>query len=126
MLLHDTCSIKIRETIGKFDSRPVREILYGDQPCEINPLNSVEASDAGPLVTYYRFITNVDVLAMFEEAVAFWKANPVAGGTTVSGVLVITYRTKTLSPQAGLELHRILGRNHHTEIIVKDFSSLGV
>lgn len=125
MLYHDVCTIKVTEKIDKLDPGPARVAELGAVPCEVNPLDSTVGSETGPLRTRYVFLTNVDILTMVEQQAAAWKANPMPGTPSQGATLTLTYRGKTLALEAGIERHRVLGRFHHTEAIIKDYASLG-
>ena len=120
MLLHDTCTVEFTEVIGDFEPGPARTYTVpGGVPCELTPLDSTAASASGPLQTRYTFFTNVDLVALADAQTAEW-------GGYDPPTMTITYHGKTLQPEAGFEIHRVLGRFHHIEAIVKDYGSLGV
>lgn len=122
MILHDVCTIKFTEKLDNLDSTTPRVMTVGAAQCEINPLESNPASDGGPVVTRYLWITTLDLITAIDAQVAAWKA-------TYSGSrglrLEITYSGKTLSPEAGFEVHKVLGRFHHIEAVVRDFGFTG-
>lgn len=122
MILHDACNIKFIEKIDQLDETTPREVVVGATPCEVNPLQSNPASDGGPVVTRYLWVTTFNLLDAIDAQVAEWKAS-YSGSKGLT--LEITYHGKTLRPEAGFEVHRVLGRFHHIESIMQDFGFTG-
>lgn len=122
MILHDSCSIKFTEILDSLDSNTPRVVDLGTVQCEINPLDTEPASDSGPIVTRYLFLTTYDLITAIDAQKAAWKAS-YAGSKGLK--LTITYGGKTLSPEAGLEVHKVLGRFHHIEAVIRDFGFTG-
>lgn len=124
MLLHDTAILKWTEKKDQLDSGTVRTVTVGEIPCEVTPIDSEPASDSGTIKIRYRFFTTVDLVALADAQLAYWKANP--GTFTPKGItMTLTYDGKTISPEASFERHKVLGRFHHIEAIMKDFGFTG-
>lgn len=121
MILHDVCSIKFTEKLDSLDNTTPRVVSFGQAPCEINPLKS-ELTGGELVVTYYLWVTTFDMLTAIDAQVADWKAS-YAGSKGLA--LTITYRGKSLTPEAGFEVHRVLGRFHHIEAVIRDFGFTG-
>lgn len=125
MILHDQVSVTWTETLGSINPGGTpRVVEAGPIPAEINPIETEPASDTGDIVIRYRFVTNVDLTMEADVQLAAWKADP--GGRNINGIrLTLTYDGKTLTPEAGFERHKILGRFHHIESVMKDFGFTG-
>lgn len=123
MILHDTCSVVINEVIDNLDTTTPRTASLGAIQCEVNPLDSTVGAETGIITTRYTFFTTADLITAFEAQVAAWAASY---NKSKGGKMVVTYRGKTLTFAAGLEVHRVLGRFHHIEAIVKDYGVIGV
>lgn len=122
MILHDRVSVKFIERLDSLDSGTPRVVDLGFLPCEINPIETEPPTDSSPVKIRYRFVTNVDIIGMIDQQIVDWKASrPGSRGAR----LVLTYDGKTLSPEAGFEKHKILGRFHHIESVMKDFGFTG-
>lgn len=121
MILHDACNIKFIEKIGQLDETTPREVVLGSVPCEVNPINS-EITGGELVVTYYRWVTTFDMLTAIDAQIAEWKASY---SQSLGLNLEITYHGKTLRPEAGFEVHRVLGRFHHIEAVIQDFGFTG-
>lgn len=121
MILHDVVTLTFRETVDKLSGATPRTQVFGLIPAEVNPIETEPASDSGPIVIRYRFVTNVDLSALIDAQDAVWTGSNSHTGTTI----VLTYDGKTITPEAGYERHKILGRFHHIEAIMKDFGATG-
>lgn len=117
MILHDVCTVQIIEKLDQYDPNDPRETVPQSIPCEINPIETEPANASGPVVTRYRLVTTVDLIALVDAQLAEWEVDFVD--------LVLTYDGKTLQPEAGFERHKILGRFHHIEAVMKDFGFTG-
>lgn len=124
MILHDTVTLQWNEKKDNLDSGTPRVVVVGPIPCEINPIETEPPTDSSPVKIRYRFVTNIDLVALADAQLAYWKANP--AGFTPKGIsITLTYDGKTLSAEAGFERHKILGRFHHIEAVMKDFGFTG-
>lgn len=121
MILHDRCIVTFTERRDRLDPTPPRTAPLGEITCEVTPLESDPASDSSPLVTRYTFFTTTDLVEAHGAQVAAWAASsPGSQGATMA----IAYRGQELTLEAGLEVHRVLGRFHHIEAIVQDFGPI--
>lgn len=125
MILHDVCTVTWTEVLDKLSPGGTpRVVVAGQIPCEINPIETEPPTDSSLIKIRYRFVTNIDLTLLADAQEAEWRANP--GGRNISGIrLTLTYDGKTISPEAGFERHKILGRFHHIESVMKDFGFTG-
>ena len=122
MILHDVCTVTYTEKLDKTDTTPKRSVVVEGVPCELTPLDSTVGAESGLIATRYTYFTTADLISRADAQIAEWKATYT---NSRGATMVITYRGKTLSPEAGFEVHRVLGRFHHIEAIVKDFGFTG-
>lgn len=128
MILHDTATLKWTEVLDKLSpGGSPRTTVAGPIPCEINPIEAEQvimgAGATGLVNIRYRFVTTIDLQAAAEAALAAFRANP--EGRDIDGVRIgLEYDGKTLAVEGGFERHKILGRFHHIEAIMKDFGPL--
>lgn len=126
MILHDSVTLTWIEKIDTLSGGTARQVVVGQIPAEINPIETEPASDSGPIVIRYRFVTNIDLVALADAQAAEWASTPNPSGASHRGIKIqLTYDGKTLSAEAGFERHKILGRFHHIEAVMKDFGFTG-
>lgn len=81
-------------------------------PCELVPLDSTVGTDVAPIATRYRLVMPFDIGELVRDHL---------GGGRFQD---LRFRGNTLVLEAGVEAHRMMGRFHHSEAIVKDFGIL--
>lgn len=126
MLLHDTATLTWVETKTQLSSGAVRTLVYGVIPVELSPIDTAPATPSGPITIRYRLITPLDLTAMADAQNAYWAATPNPSGAVHLGIkMTLTYDGKTVTPDASFERHKIMGKFHHTEAVMKDFGFTG-
>lgn len=125
MILHDQCHVTLTEKLDNLDSSTPRVVEYGEIPCEVNPIETEIASDSGPITIRYRFVTTEDLSAIIDDQAAAWKADDTTERGSRGADLTLTYDGKTITPEAGYERHKMLGRFHHIEAVMQDFGATG-
>ena len=68
MILHDVCDVRLDLTDDEFGD-PIGVTVEG-VPCEMTPIDSIEASRDGSVTTRYTFFTDVDLGALATEHAA--------------------------------------------------------
>lgn len=112
MILHETCTIEF------WDGRQFPEldpVFINDIPCEVSPITSAQVaiSAGSDLVRNdYLWVSTFDINA-------YWTTE--LEGETGYNKVRIHYRGNPLQVRGGFEIHRVLGRFHHTEAVIQDF-----
>jgi hypothetical protein len=110
MILHDVCDLKFIRLDGVGD--PVETETIPDVPVEFTPLVS-NSVDPGAVVTKYTAYMSVD------------PSELAAGLSFTPSKVEVWYNGQLLQLDAGFERHRMLGRFHHVEFVVRDFGKFG-
>jgi hypothetical protein len=110
VILHDVCELKFIR-VDQFGD-PIVGATFSNVPVEFTPLVS-NTVDPGAVVTKYTAYMAVDPSAL------------AAGLSFTPTKVEVWYRGKLLQLDAGFERHRMLGRFHHVEFVVRDFGQFG-
>lgn len=113
MICHDRVTLQVEVPADKFSDDDTVTKKFPNLPADIVPLDSTSIQDGQPLRTRYRLVSRVDLLALVAG---------VPGKPTVSFI----YKTKTLRLDTALEVHRVAGRFHHVEAVIRDFYEIGM